>query len=112
MRPTEGETHRTVRYRRTLGSDDVAILADVLVEHAAPIVDIDVDELVRAPLYRGCADAVIITGHATGHLVDASFVDRVRRIADPDPIFVGFGVNVDNTAELAPLFHGAIVGTF
>lgn len=90
------------------GADDVAILTDIRVKHAAPVVDIDAGELVHDTLHRGCADAIIVTGQATGSPVDASFVDKVQRIADPAPVFVG---SVVNAAELTPLSHGAIVGT-
>ncbi|MBA2660874.1 MAG: BtpA/SgcQ family protein [Bradymonadaceae bacterium] len=108
----EGEAHRTLRYRRALGADEVAILADILVKHAAPLVASDPEQLVGDTLLRGRADAVIVTGQATGRPVDATFLERVSRAAGSAPVFIGSGLNPDNAAALAPLAHGAIVGTF
>ena len=108
----EGEAHRTLRYRRQLGVDDIAILADVFVKHAAPLVAIETEEAVQDTVQRGCADAIIVTGQATGHPVDTAFVQQVVRAANDTPIFIGSGLNAENASELAALSCGAIVGTY
>lgn len=107
----EGEAHRTLRYRQELGARDVAILADVLVKHAAPLTPVDPEAAVHECLDRGLADAVIVTGSATGAPVDRDLLARVRAAAGERAVFIGSGLTPGNAAVLAPLANGAIVGT-
>ena len=108
----EGEAHHTLRYRSALGADDIAIVADVLVKHAAPLAEFGTEQLVADLVDRGGADAVVVTGKATGKPVDPPFVQQVRDAAGTAPVFVGSGVNRSNAEELATEAHGAIVGTY
>ncbi len=108
----EGEAYHTLRYRRAIGANDVAIAADVLVKHAAPLADLDAGEATRDCVERGLADAVIVTGEATGAPVSPALLDQVRRAAGAAPVLVGSGFNPNNADDLAPLCHGAIVGTY
>ena len=108
----EGEAHHTLGYRRQLGASQVAILADVLVKHAAPLADLDPGEATRDCVRRGLADGVIVTGQATGSPASAKLLEEVRQAANNAPVFVGSGVTPDNAAKLAPLSEGAIVGTY
>ncbi len=108
----EGEAYHTLRYRKALGAEDVAILADVLVKHATPLAALDPAEATRDCVHRGLADGVIVTGQATGSPVTPEFLEQVGDAADSAPVFVGSGLNPDNAAELWPLCDGAIVGTY
>jgi hypothetical protein len=60
---------------------------------------------------RGLADAVIVTGAATGQPVDRDELLAVRR-AVAAPVFIGSGLTPENAEELWPLADGAIVGTW
>ena len=108
----EGEAHRSLRYRQALGAASVAILADVLVKHAAPLGQLDPEQAVHDCLDRALADGVIVSGQATGAPVDPALLRRVGAAAGARPVLLGSGVTPDNAAELAPLAHGAIVGTW
>jgi hypothetical protein len=108
----EGEAYRTLRYRKALDAVDVAILADVLVKHAAPLADIEAEDATKDCVQRGLADAVIVTGQATGAPVTPEFVERVCDAAGGVPVLVGSGLSPDNAAELLALCDGAIVGTY
>ncbi len=108
----EGEAHRTLRYRRALGADRVAILADVLVKHAAPLALLSPEQAVHDAFDRGLADGVIVTGTATGAPVDRAVLERVRNAAGKRPVFLGSGLDPDRAPVLAPLCDGAIVGTW
>ena len=109
----EGEAADTLRLRDALGlRDRVAILADVLVKHAAPLAPIDARSATADLVFRGLADAVIVSGEATGAPVSAALLDEVMETAGAQvPVLIGSGFSAANAAELAPRCHGAIVGT-
>lgn len=109
----QGEAFHTLRYRAALGAADrVAILADVLVKHAAPLAPLDPAAAVQDCLERGLADAVIVTGEATGAPLAPGLLREVRAAAGERPVLIGSGLNPERAEELAPLADGAIVGTW
>jgi uncharacterized protein len=106
----EGNAHETLRYRKFLGTN-VKIFADADVKHSAPVakrgMKIEVEEL----LSRGCADAVIVTGAATGHTTSLDDLKTAKEAAGNSPVFAGSGVDVKNVADVMKIADGAIVGT-
>jgi len=109
----EGEAGETLRYRDALGAgDSVAVLADVLVKHAAPLTPTDPAEATRECLERGMADGVIVTGQATGGPIDVNTLEQARGACGGKPVLLGSGVCPDNAEKLCPLADGAIVGTW
>ncbi len=108
----EGEADASLRYRRSLGADHVAIYADVLVKHAAPLVPIAVGDATKDTLLRGLADGVVITGAATGAPIDRGVLEEARVAAKHAPILLGSGVTPETAPSLCPLADGAIVGTW
>lgn len=108
----EGEAEQSLRYRRELGAEDVAILADVLVKHAHPMAPLSPAQAVKDTLNRGLADAVIVTGAATGSAVDVNLLEEVRGAALSHPVLIGSGLDPYTAETLAPLAEGAIVGTW
>ena len=107
----EGEAHRTLRYRRSLGSK-VSIYADVLVKHAQPLTPLSPGQATTECIERGLADGVIVTGAGTGRPVSRELLEQVREAAGDHPVFIGSGLSPDNADDLCPLAHGAIVGTW
>lgn len=108
----EGEAAATLRYRKSLGADGVSLLADVLVKHAAPLAPLSMADAVGEALQRGRADAVIVTGRATGAPVDRALLEEAREAAGEAPVLLGSGLTPERVEALAPLSDGAIVGTF
>lgn len=106
----EGRAHATVRSRATL-APSVAILADVLVKHATPLAPLSVDDATEDTVKRGLADGVIVTGRATGAPVDTTTLEQVAHAAGGAPVYIGSGLTPEAAGTLAPLCHGAIVGT-
>jgi membrane complex biogenesis BtpA family protein len=106
----EGRADRTLRRRRELGVP-VAILADLLVKHAAPLGPQTIEEAARDAAERGLADALIVTGSGTGEATDLDDVRRVRAVLPEMPILVGSGVTEATVRETFALADGAIVGT-
>ena len=106
----QGEAHSTVRKRATL-CPDVGIWADVLVKHAVPIGDLGIEEAARDTFQRGLADALIVSGVATG---EPTGVDDLRKVkgACPDaPLLVGSGARVSNAGALLEYADGLIVAS-
>ncbi len=108
----EGRSHETLRERERLGAP-VAILADVLVKHAETLGSAapDPGEWARDTARRAGADALIVTGSATGSPADLSRVKAVREAVPETPLFVGSGVTADTLESFLPHVDGFIVGT-
>lgn len=107
----EGEAAQTLRYRKTLGCD-VKIWADVLVKHAAPLAPLDPTTATHDCVRRGHADAVIVTGSATGEPVSVELLREVSAAADDAPVYLGSGVTPERLDAFLPYASGAIVGTW
>jgi membrane complex biogenesis BtpA family protein len=108
----QGIAHDLLRQRRTLGAEAIRILADVNVKHSAPLAVRPLAEEVDDLLSRGGADALIVTGAATGQAADLQELQQVRQAAaGRAPVFVGSGVTAENIAALLPHADGFIVGS-
>ena len=106
----EGTAHETIRYRKSLGCD-VKIFADVDVKHSAPVAIRPLADEVEEVLSRGCADAIIVTGSATGKQTALEDLKAAKHIAGNAPVFAGSGVDNANVAAVLQIADGLIVGT-
>jgi len=105
----EGEAPEVTLYRQRI-APGVAILADVHVKHARPLVDRPVREVAIETAERGGADALIVTGTGTGGQVDLQELHHVRS-AVRAPVLAGSGVTPGNVREVLELCNGVIVGS-
>ena len=108
----EGEAAASLRYRAAIGASGVEIWADVLVKHATPLAPLEPEDATHDCIDRGLADAVIVTGQATGAPVDAALLRRVRSAAGDRPVIVGSGTTPASAQELLEIADAAIVGTY
>jgi hypothetical protein len=108
----EGEAHATLRWRQQLDASRVEIWADVLVKHAAPLAPIEPETATRDCVQRGMADAVVVTGEATGLPVSVQLLERVRSVCAGRPVVIGSGLSPERVSELLPWAEAAIVGTW
>ena len=106
----EGRAYELLRYRRELGSE-VAILADVLVKHARPLGTPNLTTAVQDTIQRGLADAVILSGWATGSPPTGEDLELAAAAAGDTPVFIGSGANWENIAHLMQAADGAIVAS-
>jgi membrane complex biogenesis BtpA family protein len=106
----EGMAHRTLRYRKLLGSD-VRIFADVDVKHSAPLAHRPLEDEVEETITRGGADAIIVTGSATGKQAALADLKTARAAAQGVPVIAGSGVDLANVAAVLEVADGLIVGT-
>lgn len=99
-----------LRSRRNLESG-VKIWADVQKKHAAHAItgDLGISDLAHGAHFCG-ADALIVTGKATGSPTDLEDLKAARSAGLP--VYVGSGVDNTNIAALAPFCDGVIVGSW
>jgi membrane complex biogenesis BtpA family protein len=107
----QGDAHGTLRYRRLLGTD-TRLFVDVGGKHAVPLAPVDLEQVARDAAERGLADALVVSGAATGAPTPREDVARVRRAVPGHPILVGSGVTPETAADLLRVADGAIVGTW
>ncbi len=103
----EGRAHELLRYRKELGSD-VKILADVLVKHARPLSSPNLTVAVQDTIERGLADAVILSGWATGSPPSLEDLELAKAAAGSTPVFIGSGADWENISTLMQAADGVI----
>jgi membrane complex biogenesis BtpA family protein len=107
----QGDAYATLRYRRLLGTD-TRLLVDVGGKHAVPLAPVGLEQVARDAVTRGLADALVVSGVATGEATDLGDLKRVRAAVPGHPVLVGSGVTPDTVADLLAVADGAIVGTW
>ena len=106
----EGKAHELLRYRRELGAE-IGILADVLVKHARPLSTPNLTIAVQDTIERGLADAVILSGWATGSPPTREDLELATAAARDTPVLIGSGASWENIAQLMPAADGVIVAS-
>jgi membrane complex biogenesis BtpA family protein len=107
----QGDAYHTLRYRRLLGSA-TRLFVDVGGKHAVPLAPVELEQVARDAAERGLADALVVSGPATGQPTDPGDVKRVRAVVSDRPLLVGSGVTPDTVGPLLALADGVIVGTW
>lgn len=108
----EGQAHELLNYRRHLSSKNIKIFADVMVKHASPVTPLaDIGQMANEAAYRGHADALIVSGVATGSAPALTSVAAVREAVPDKPLLIGSGANRENAATLLASADGVIVGS-
>ncbi|GAB5495350.1 MAG: hypothetical protein Phyf2KO_04300 [Phycisphaerales bacterium] len=108
----EAEAGSLLRYRRSIGAEDVAILTDIKKKHASHAVtaDISIRDAIEAAEFFG-TDGVIITGTATGQPAAINELKEARESANV-PVLVGSGVTPGSVKHLLDHAHALIVGSY
>jgi len=107
----EGRAAETMRERARLGAERIPVFADVLVKHAHSLVPRDPAAAALEAVGRGHADALLVTGPATGMPASQRDVALVRDAVPGVPLLVASGINPRNLPILGRLADGVIVGT-
>ncbi len=89
----------------------VKIAADVHVKHATPISQPDIALAAEETAYRAGADALIVSGAATGSPTDLDAVRLVVEAVPDRPLWIGSGVTAESVAEFLEIADAVIVGT-
>ncbi|MGH7496265.1 MAG: BtpA/SgcQ family protein, partial [bacterium] len=89
----QGQAHHLLRLRKNLHAQSVAILADLRVKHAAPLVERDLGQEIEEYFERAGCTALIVSGSGSGKAVDLEFLREVRRLIPHRPLLIGSGLN-------------------
>jgi membrane complex biogenesis BtpA family protein len=106
----QGEAFRLLRYRKLLGSS-VKVFADVAVKHSAALASYNLADEVKDTVLRGRADAIIVSGSATGRETHLEDVKIAKAAAMGSPVLVGSGVTPATVNTMLAHADGLIVGT-
>jgi membrane complex biogenesis BtpA family protein len=106
----QGIAHDLLRERAALDSE-IRIFADVNVKHSAPLAACPLADEVADLIHRGGADAVIVSGAATGKPADLEELREVKAAAGPNPVLVGSGASAETISYHLSHADGFIVGT-
>lgn len=108
----EAEAGRLLRYRRSIGAEEIRIFADVKKKHASHAItsDMDIKQMaLGVQFFR--ADGIVVTGEATGEPTHPEDVAYVKDHVDV-PVFVGSGVTPESVPDLLEHADALIVGSY
>jgi membrane complex biogenesis BtpA family protein len=121
----EGIANELLIYRKNLGAaQSVKIFADILVKHAVPLGvsfgkneknglanNPDIAQIAKETKERALADALIISGAATGDPPSLDDLKIVRQALVDCPLLAGSGVDKENIAAILDIADGAIIAS-
>ncbi|MCA9889074.1 MAG: BtpA/SgcQ family protein [Anaerolineae bacterium] len=97
------------RYRRALGATNVQIWADIQTKYTQNVLPQPITQSAIDATNAG-ADAIIVTGGATGQQTPLSVVEEVKNVTAL-PVLVGSGTTLDTLENVLQIADGAIVGS-
>lgn len=97
-------------YRKSIGADHIMVLADIQVKYATMLVERSIAESAALAARKG-ADAIVVSGDATGEPPGVEAVAEAKEGAGSVPVILGSGLDAGNAAGLLAVADGAIVGT-
>jgi hypothetical protein len=107
----QGDAYALLRERQRCGAAHIGIAADVDVKHSAAIAKRPIAEEAIELSERAGADALIVSGNATGDATNLSDLETVRKACPTAFLMVGSGVAISNIKQLSPHCDAVIVGT-
>jgi membrane complex biogenesis BtpA family protein len=107
----EPEPAAVLAYRKAIGAQHVALLTDIQVKYSTPAAGPKPLERSAAEARAAGADAIVVTGAATGSEPSVADLLAARAGAGSLPILIGSGLTPENCPRLFPHCDGAIVGT-
>lgn len=106
-----GQAADLMRLRRSLDAEHIAVFADVDVKHSVPLAAQSLTDQTRDAIDRALADAVIVSGCATGQGVDLDSLAEISAAAGSTPVLIGSGVSIETAPSLRRFAQGYIIGT-
>ncbi len=108
----EASAGSLLRYRKQIGAQGIAILADIKKKHSSHAIteDLSLAETAKAAEFCG-ADGLIVTGASTGEVTSLADLEETAR-ATSLPVMVGSGVTPEQVPELSRWAAGLIVGSY
>ncbi|MHC4137125.1 MAG: BtpA/SgcQ family protein [Planctomycetota bacterium] len=107
----EGRAAETLRVRAALGAEAVKIVADAHVKHGRPLYAESLVDAARDLVTRGGADALVVSGVATGAPTDLADLRAVRQALPRAVLLAGSGVRRETVGDVLACADAVIVGT-
>ena len=102
----------TLRERRRLDAQDLAIFMNITPEFASPIGRRDAAETARSTVVSSLADAILVSGPMAGAGPSTSTLKGVRDAVPSDvPVLLNTGARADTIGEMLKIADGCIVGS-
>jgi membrane complex biogenesis BtpA family protein len=102
---------RQLSTRRAAVAPGVKIAADVHVKHAQPISQPNIALAAEETAYRAGADALIVSGDATGRAADLESAAQVVEAVPDRPLWIGSGVTPETVGDCLCAAGAVIVGS-
>ena len=106
----QSDAAEIMNYKKEIGCE-AKIFADVHVKHATQLHQQDIQTAAYEAVHRAGADAVIVSGKATGEEIDPAGLKQLKKKAD-FPVFAGSGITRENIEKYYPHCDGMIIGTY
>jgi membrane complex biogenesis BtpA family protein len=98
-----------MRYRKQLGAQGVYLWADIQTKYTTNLIPQSLSQS-ATDAHNAGADALIVTGTATGQATPLDSVNEVKEVCDL-PVLVGSGTNIKNVAQTLKVADGVIIGS-
>ncbi len=107
----ESDAGTLLRYRKTIGAEDIAIFTDIKKKHSSHTItaDTSIVETAHAAEFFN-SDGVIITGQSTGEKASTNEIEATKAKVKI-PVLIGSGINIGNVADFLQISDGLIVGS-
>jgi membrane complex biogenesis BtpA family protein len=112
MGQLQPDAARTLRERRRLGVDELAVLMNITPEFASPIGGRSAAEVARSVAVSSIPDAILVSGPMAGASPDLSVLAAVRdAVPDDIPVLLNTGARAETIGEFLTVADGCIVGS-
>lgn len=102
----------TLRERRRLDADGIAVLMNIAPEFASPIGTRGIAQIAKSTVVSSLADAILVSGPMAGTGPDISMLREVRGAVPSDvPVLLNTGARPETIASMLTVADGCIVGS-
>lgn len=95
-----GKAHLAARYRKAIGAEKVKFFCDIYGKHGGPIVKRDISIVAGEMVYRGMADALILSEGDSSISAPMEKIDKVKNAVPDTPIFLGSGMSIETVDKM------------
>ncbi len=105
----QGCAYEAITYRKQIGAEDIAILADVYDRTGIPLGEMPLVEAARSASVYCKADGLVLTGHSFTESL--TMLRQVQEARLDVPLYLGGGANAENVKDALQYSDGVIVSS-
>ena len=102
---------KALRYRKTLGRDDLLMLYNVSAEFADSLDRRPLPDRARSAVFSSVPDAVLVSGQITGEAAKMADLEGVKAVLPDMPVLANTGVKHDTVEAVLRIADGCVVGS-